>query len=70
MATADCLEMYGRICLDVVKEIISRRWLHMSFDLDQYEEAHRSNWANFVKLTAYGATGIILLLVLLAIFVL
>ena len=42
----------------------------MSFDLDQYEEAHRSNWANFVKLTAYAAAGIILLLVLLAIFVL
>ena len=41
----------------------------MSFDLDQYEEADRSNWANFVKLTAYSAAGIILLLVLLAIFV-
>jgi len=42
----------------------------MSFDLDQYVEAHRSNWANFVKLTVYSAAGIILLLVLLAVFVL
>ena len=42
----------------------------MSFDLDQYVEAHRSNWANFVKLTAYSAAGVILLLVLLTIFVL
>ena len=61
MATADCLERYGRICLDVAKEIISRRGPHMSFDLDQYVEAHRSNWANFVKLTAYSAAAVILL---------
>ena len=40
----------------------------MSFDLDQYVEAHRSNWANFVKLTAYSSAAVILLLVLLAIF--
>ena len=42
----------------------------MSFDFDQYAEAHRTNWANFVKLTAYSGAGIILLLVLLTIFVL
>ena len=42
----------------------------MSFDLDQYVEAHRANSASFVRLTAYGTVGVIALLVLLAVFVL
>tara|TARA_B100000749_G_C18048310_1_gene310291 strand:- start:246 stop:374 length:129 start_codon:yes stop_codon:yes gene_type:complete len=41
----------------------------MSFDLDQYVEEHRENWLSFVRLCAYGAGGVILILVLLAIFV-
>jgi len=42
----------------------------MSFDLDQYVEEHRENWLRFVKLSAYGGGGVIIILVLLAIFVL
>ena len=42
----------------------------MSFDLDQYVEVSRANWASFVKLTAYGTIGVIAILVLLALFVL
>ena len=42
----------------------------MSFDLDQYVEEHRENWLSFVRLGAYSGAGVIIILVLLAIFVL
>tara|TARA_Y100000758_G_C15932913_1_gene379475 strand:- start:30 stop:203 length:174 start_codon:yes stop_codon:yes gene_type:complete len=48
---------------------VLKGWSLMSFDLDQYVEEHRENWLSFVRLGAYGAGGVILILVLLAIFV-
>ena len=42
----------------------------MNFELDQYEEVHRANWAHFMKLTIYGSVAIVVILVLMAIFIL
>ena len=42
----------------------------MSLDIEQYNEAHRVTWINFVKLTVYATVGVIGILVLLAILVL
>ena len=50
--------------------IMLKGWNLMSFDLDQYVEEHRENWLSFVRLSAYGGAGVIIILVLLAIFVL
>jgi len=42
----------------------------MNFDVDQYEEVHRANWAHFIKLTIYGSVAIAVTLVLMAVFIL
>jgi len=42
----------------------------MDFDLDEYEEVHRANWAHFIKLTIYGSVAVVAILVLMAIFIL
>ena len=49
---------------------VLKGWSLMSFDPDQYVEEHRENWLSFVRLSAYGGAGVIIILVLLAIFVL
>ncbi len=40
----------------------------MSYDKEKYFQEHVNTWKTFVKLSAYGTVGVIILVVLMAIF--
>ena len=42
----------------------------MAYDPDQYLEEHRAYWQGFMKLTVVTTVGVVLLLVLMALFIL